>query len=289
MMAVWPVAVSRRRRRERIWTRRMVDNSEFQRLEALSNSGKIEEAILEARALMPKAETADERAALVGGILTDFAKLGRLREARLALAQLKRIPGTSPHMQRITEFHEAVQMLQEDRFQRGAAALGRILERHPEISRDEEYRWLYEEIQERRASALVRLKRYSEALPILVEAASSFSFDHSHVEQRVRSNLAEALKASGRTAGARQEFERTVELGPRELLAMGALWELAILDYERGAAAQAKEKLERILRDFPVPAGHLRRQYVYEFLAGIFHYAGDSDNEEYYSGLARQS
>ena len=163
-----------------------------------------------------------------------------------------------------------------------------MLDRQAEAFKEPEYRYLYEDIQCRRASVLVALSRFKEALPILREAVS-FSFDEPGVEQCAHYELGVCLENANETEAAKQEFIQVVRFGLRNELEERALYFLAKIYYLNGALARAKHQLETILRDFPDSSATISRKVVYESLSRIYGYLDDKENEKLCADLATRS
>jgi len=194
-------------------------------------------------------------------------RLGRLKEARRALDQMKGLEISDLEVRLNAEFCEPVLLIEEGKYEEGLAAFAAMLNRHSEAFKDPEYRYLYEDIQRRRAIALFGLSRYKEALPLLREAVS-FSFDRATDEQDVHFYLGVILDDTNETE-AKQEFLRVVGFGLKNDIEEQARWRLAILHYKAGALAQAMKQLETILLDFPSDNPAVPREQVNEFLSRI--------------------
>jgi tetratricopeptide (TPR) repeat protein len=154
----------------------------------LDKSGRIEEAIRESQILLAETSDVNEKASLLGGMHVSYRKLGRLKEARQTIEQMKQLEIEDLGIRLNSEFCESTLLVQEGRWEEGLSAFAAMLDWHSEAFKDSEYRYLYEDVQCRRASTLVLLSRFKEALPILKEALS-FSFDETTNEQRVHFDL----------------------------------------------------------------------------------------------------
>jgi len=265
----------------------MVEDAQFEHIAEVGDSGRPEDAIREAQALLGHASN-DEKAALLGGMHVNFCKLGRLGDAWETLEQLKQLQASDISFQLITTFYEATLLIQERKYEAGASAFAAALERHRDAFQEARFRYLYEDIQCRRAEALVFLSRCNEALPILREALS-FTFDQPGDEQRVHYYLGECLMAAGEAEEGRKELDHAVSFGLQNAFEERALWRLAAFHFETGALAQAQLKLEMILRDFPGPATAVPREKVFRLLSKTFHFLGDKTNEEHYASLAKRA
>jgi tetratricopeptide (TPR) repeat protein len=266
----------------------VMDTAHFEHLARLGNAGRPEEAIRESQALLTQTNDPNEKASLLTGVHVFYCQLGRLKEARQALDQLKQLEISHLGIRLNAEFCEPTLLIQEGRYEEGLATFAAMLHRHSEAFKDAEHRYLYEDIQCRRALALFGLSRYKDALPILREAVS-FSFNQATDEQQVHFALGVCLEDANDTEAAKQEFICAVGFGLKNDVEERTLWRLGILHYKAGALAQAKQQLETILRDFPSQSSAVPRKQVYEALSQTYRYLGDEANAELYKELARKS
>jgi len=265
-----------------------MDAAHFERIAELRNSGHLEEAIRESQILLKETSDINEKASLLTGIGVLYSALGRLKEGHQTLDQLKRLPISDVEVLLNAELCEPALLIQAGRYQEGLAALGAMLDRHSGAFKEERFRYLYEDIQCRRALTLFGLSRFREALPILQEAIS-FSFSQVTDEQQIHFALGVCLEEAKDAKAARQEFIRVVSFGLRNDIEERSLYRLAILHYKAGALAQARQQLETILRDFPNQSAAVSRKQVYEALAQTSHYLNDKANEKLYMDLAKRA
>jgi tetratricopeptide (TPR) repeat protein len=264
-----------------------MDSARFEHLVKLDKSGRIEEVIRESQLLLTETADVNEKASLIGGMHVSYCKLGRLKEARETLRQLKQLHISDFEVLLNAEFCEPTFLIQEGRYEEGLSAFVAMLDRHSEAFKEDRFRYLYEDIQRRRALTLVGLSRFKEALPILREAVS-FPFDEATDEQQVHFSLGVSLEDANDAEAAKQEFVRVVGFGLKNEVEERALYRLAILHYKTGALAQAKQQLETILRDFPNHSPAVPRKQVYECLSRTCRYLGDKANEKLYTDLAQE-
>ena len=214
-------------------------------------------------------------------------RLGLLREARQTLEQMKQLKASDLEIRLNAEFCEPTLLIHEGRYEEGLAAFDEMLQRNSEVFKEERFRYLYEDIQCRRALTLVGLSRFKEALPVLREAVS-FSCNQAVDEQAVRFALGVCLEDANDVEGAKQEFIRVVGFGFKNDVEEQSLYRLAIIHYKSGALAQAKQQLETILRDFPKQNPAVPRKQIYEGLAQTYRYLGDKPQEKFYLDLAQR-
>lgn len=265
-----------------------MDSARFELLTELDKSGRIEDAIRESQILLAETTDANEKASVLCVMHLSYCKLGRLKEARQTLNQMKQLEISHLGIRLNAEFCEPTFLIQEGKYGEGLSAFAAMLSRHGEAFKDPEHRYLYEDIQCRRALALFGLSGFKEALPILREAVS-FSFDQPTDEQQVHFALGVCLEDANDTDAAKQEFIRVAGFGLKNDVEERALWRLGILYYKAGGLAQAKHQLETILRDFPNHSPAVPRKQVYEALSQTCRYLGDEANAKLYMVLARKS
>jgi tetratricopeptide (TPR) repeat protein len=265
-----------------------MDSNLFEHLMQLDKSGKIEDVIRECQIMLAETTDANEKASILTSMHVSYCKLGYLEEARRALDQVKQLEISHLGIHINAEFCEPAFLEHEGRYEEGLSEFAVMLDRYREALKDAEFRYLYEDIQCRRAMTLFGLSRFKEALPILREAVS-FSFNQARAEQQVHFALGVCLDDVHDTDGAKQEFIRVVSFGLKNDTEERTLWRLGILYYKAGALAQAKQKLETILRDFPSQSLAVPRKQVYEGLSRTYRYLGDKTNEKLYMELAKRA
>lgn len=247
-----------------------------------------EYTIQECQAMLAQTTDDDEKASLLVAIHVSFSRLNKVEEARLTLQELKQLEISDLQIRLNAEFCEPTFLVDEGRYEEALAAFASMLDRHAADFKRPDHRYLYEDIQCRRASVFVILSRFKEALPLLREAAS-FSFSDPGTEQRVHFELGICLQDSNETEAAKQEFLKVVRFGLRSEFEEQALYFLGRIYYLNGALAQAKHQLETILRDFPGESTTIPRKVIYQSLSRISGYLNDHPNEKLYADLAKRS
>jgi tetratricopeptide (TPR) repeat protein len=238
--------------------------------------------------LLEETNDPNEKAYLLYNLLVSYSKLGRLKEARQTSEQIKRMEVSDIRTRVHAEFCEAVLLLLEGRSEEGLSVFAAMLDQHREFFRIVEHRFLYEDIQCRRALALCGVKRFQEALPILREAVS-FSYDRAADEQDLHFWLGVCLEDAKDVEAAKQEFYRVVGFRLKNECEEKALFWLSSIYYKSGGLAQAKQHLETILRDFSSGSPAIPRKDVYEGLSRTYRLLGDSANAKLYANLAKQA
>jgi tetratricopeptide (TPR) repeat protein len=260
---------------------------DFEHLMELDKSGRDEDLIRECQAWLKETNDPNEKAILLNNLHISYCKLGRLKEARQTLEQIKHVEISDIVTRMQAEFCEAALLLLEGRSEEGLSVFASMLDRHSKFFKVIEHRYVYEEIQWRSALALCGLNRLREALPILREAVS-FSYDQTAVEQKIHLWLGVCLEDAKDIEAAKQEFYRVVAFRLKNGSEERALFWLASIYYNSGGLAQAKQHLETILRDFSNDSPAIPRKEVYEALSRTYHCLGDSE-EKLYKDLAKRS
>lgn len=265
----------------------MISAEQFRHVGELVDSGRFAEAIRDSGALMSHAD-ADEKAALLIGIYNSYLGLGRLDMARSVLDHALSLDLKHLGIRMDLDFLLPCLMAEEGRWAEAAAAFATLLDRYHDALARPEYRYLYEGIQVRRARALVSTGQFASAIPVAREALS-FDAVRPAEMQGLRFDLGVSLQATGNKEAAAEELRRVVAFELGDELEVRALWRLANFDFERGALAQAKEKLEIILRNYPEPNPEVSRRDIYEGLANVFRLLGDRAQEMEYAALASKA
>jgi tetratricopeptide (TPR) repeat protein len=264
-----------------------LDLTHFEHLAELYGAGRYEDVIRESRILLAETTDADERASLLVGVVGSYSFLGRLEEARQTLGQARQLDLTDVGTHLSLEFSGAYLLIQEKKLEEGVAAFATILQRHSEALKEPRFRYMYEDIQSRRALALAELARYTEALPILAEAVS-FSFEKTADEQEMRYWLGLCFDETKDSESARAEFVRVISFGLKNDIEEHARYRLAIICFMAHGFAQARQQLETILRDRPDGNFVVAPKDVYQVLSQICRQLGDTTNEKLYMDLAKK-
>jgi tetratricopeptide (TPR) repeat protein len=258
------------------------------RFEHLAELEKPEDEVREAQIMLAEAHDVNQRASLLGVMHVAYCKLGRQKEAQQMLEEMKQLDISDLGVRLNAEFCEPAFLINQGRYEEGLTAFAAMLDRHREAFKTPEHRYLFEDIQCRRALTLFGLSRFKDALPILREVVT-FPFDELGDEQQIHFALGVCLDDSDDPEAAKQELIRVVGFGIKNDLEEQALYRLAILHYKSGALAQAKQQLETILRDFPNPSSSVSRRQVYQGLSQVFRDLGDKASEKLYADMAKKA
>jgi tetratricopeptide (TPR) repeat protein len=252
----------------------------------LRNAGRIDEAIIEHERLLTQATNDDERASILRGLEACYRILGRLVEARRVLGQIQQLDISDLEIRLSSEFDEPCLLVEEGKTEEGICAFASILQRHGEALKEDCFRYLYEDIQRRRAFALIAVSRFTEALPILKDAAS-FRFDEATYEQQIHFGLALCFEETNDFEAAKREFLRVVAFNLKNDLEEQARYRLSRLYVRAHGFAQARKQLETIIQEFSAENNVVPRKYIYEQLSKVCACLGDKANETLYMALAK--
>jgi len=263
----------------------MVESAQYARLFELRDTGRTEEAIHYAEELLAEASDPRDTGSLLTSVISFSLDLGRVAEARLVLQRLKgrEIPDLEVRLN--AEFYEPRLLIQEGRAEEGLTAFAAMLDRDGKFLREDRFRYLYEEIQCRRAWALIELSRFADALPIARESMS-YAFEATVNEQRMRYALAVCLDETGDAESAAGEYFHVIGFNLRDAFEEQARYRLSALLLRTGAFAQARKQLEMILEEFADRAPFVPRSFVYEQLSIVCRSLCDEASSERYKRLA---
>jgi tetratricopeptide (TPR) repeat protein len=265
-----------------------MDWSRWQSIMALRDSGRIEDALREYQILLAGPTDGDEKASLLIGAHVCYCILGRTDDARQMLNQLRQCEISDLEVRLNAEFCEPCLLAEEGKPEEGVRNFAAMLQRHREVLKEDRFRYLYDDIQCRRALALVGLGRFAEATPILKEA-TSFTFATAVDAQQVHFNLGVCYDETKSADSAKQEFLRVINFNLKNEIEERARYRLALLCFNARAFAQAKQQLEAILENHPDSTAVVPRKHVYEQLAHTYRYLGDETNARVYMDLAQRT
>lgn len=142
------------------------------------------------------------------------------------MRQIRSLPVQDNFVRMIVDIGDAVMTTQMGKLKEGVRKFEVILELNQEDLRNPENRHLYEDIQERKGFALTSLRRYSDALPILKEAAS-FTVDSD--PQLVNFYLGICYQGISETASAKEALLQAIKIGLSKDFEVEAGYRLGIL------------------------------------------------------------
>lgn len=265
-----------------------LDAARFQRIAELQDAGQFAEVIRESQIALAETTDPNDQASLLIDAIVACQILDRVPEARQMLGKLKQLDISDVEGRLNAEFCEPCILVQEGRLEEGVVAFAALLERRGEILRQADFRYLYQDIQSRRALALVELERFGEALLVSRENIS-FVFESAEVEQRTRFCLAVSLEATGDSESAKEELIRVIDFGIKNDLEEHARYHLARRYFIAGAFARALQQLEAIVRDRPQGDFVIERRELYDGLSRTYQQVGDAANAKRYAQLAKKA
>jgi tetratricopeptide (TPR) repeat protein len=163
------------------------------------------------------------------------------------------------------------------------------LQDHPHISQDLRYRPLWEDIQRRRAFALVSVGRAEQALPLLKDAIS-FTFEDQKDEQLTHLYLGTCQYELGQYDLAKEQFIQVIRYGLNNDLEAEGRYRLAAVHWRQGALAQAKLRLEEVVSAFDTTMEpKVSRREIYALLSKTCRHLGENSEADRYSKLAKLS
>jgi tetratricopeptide (TPR) repeat protein len=263
-------------------------NSEFlESAYTLLESGRILDAAHEFHMLAERANSPSDRALALVNEHKCYCKIGEMDKARNLMRQIRHLPVQDKFVQMAVDFGDACMTVQMGKEKEGVAKFERLLQSNPELLALPDLRDWYEDIQQRRAFSLAKLRQYDDALQILREA-SSFTTMNAEDQQMVQFYLGFCYAAIGKSDLAVEAYRRAIDIGLGNEIEVDVRYRLAIVHFLNGAFARAKHQLEAALQ---MPEQVLRpelRKNLYEQMSRTCHYLGESQDEQRYLALARR-
>jgi tetratricopeptide (TPR) repeat protein len=262
-------------------------DNRFEAVICLRDAGRIEDAIELARSLANQTTDVNEKASLLLSQVTAHCLLGNLGAAGAVLSEIKRCAPDDVEVLLNVRFAEGCYLIQKGDVNDGLASFESTLQQFGQTLRSGQFRYLYEDIQRRRAFALVSQNRWSDALPLLSEA-TTFAFEGMEEKQRSHLDLGICYAELGDDALAQTEFAKALEGNPDSEVAIQAQYRSAINCFRYGSYTEARQLLESILRKslLDIPSALVKN--VYEQLVNACNSLGDEKAAETYRALANK-
>ena len=124
------------------------------------------QAILEIDARVQASDDSAEKAELMLNKAVFFGVLRRFDEALVELARVLGVAPSDPDIRLQHDYIHALLYYEQGNFQEALCQLNELEIRHPEQLRDSRFRLIYEDVQQRRAFALFRLRRFEDAVAV---------------------------------------------------------------------------------------------------------------------------
>lgn len=260
-----------------------MDAERFARATRLRDSGRLHDAIRELDAMFSAAENPTDRALLLLNKIPCLIRLGQVQDGRLELEAAIRENPTDPFLRPQFKFVEALLDGSENRESECIAKLDKLLADFRDDLTTPALRYLYEDIQLRRAFYMVKRARYREAEPLLEEA---LSFDLSEEDGRILlCNVAFCRQKLGNYESARQFYTRAVESGVPPAWQGTVQYNLGVVYYRLGCFAQAKEQFkacEQRAAAYKYPLDN-----IYQWLSSTCKQLGEPTEAQEYARLAK--
>lgn len=258
-----------------------MDWARFQQATGLFDSGRSEEALKEFRAMSALSADRTDVALLLLGEVNCLAALGNLEEARRQLRQATELgmPDLGPNI----EFAEAGLCTSEGKHQDSLEKLNRLLINRADFLARTDNRYLYEEIQLRRALLLVHLQCFKDAIQLLHEA---LSFEVTEEDRsRIYCHLGLSYQHVEEPNQAKECFLEAQKIGVASDWEAQFHYNLGIVYYRLGSLDDSKREFllceQKATQDKPL------LNSVYEWLSKVYSHIGDGAKAREYAGLAR--
>jgi tetratricopeptide (TPR) repeat protein len=243
------------------------------------------QALSEIDLLLGSAPEPNERVYLLFSKSSCHGILGNFEEARQQLSLALEHETQDPEIRLTVEFNEGLLLEQEGKYRAAFERLNAVLSGHAERLRRPELRFMYEDIQQRRAFLSVTLSQFQDSIPLLREI---LSFD---LEKEVRSD---AVASLGRCYLELREWEFAKDYF-LQAKAIGVTKEREkTFHFYLGIAYFYMEALVEAKREFQICEEHASEYQlptfdVYAWLSSISKRLGQIAESERYARLARPS
>ena len=249
----------------------------------LQHSGRAEEAAVEFGRMAAECDDPEWKSNLLLSEHVCYCILGRLVEAEQVLQAMRQIKTDNASIEVNKAFSEACFFAQKGELELGLTTFDSILNRFSVLLRSPEFRYLYEDIQQRRGAVLAKLGRYEEAISVLKEA---LSFE---LELPARSdllaNLGFCYSQLKRYGEAKDYFSRALELGVTKNWESQVHASLGIAYAHLGLLREAKRELqicEQRAEEYQLQMGP-----IYGWLRNVCERLGERGESEKYERLVR--
>lgn len=262
-----------------------MDTKRFEHAVSLRDSGRLEEAVSEFRAMGESSADIEERASLLGNEAACLHRLRRYDSALKVLAQERELLPRNSILRAYNDFQEASLHWDQGETKRCLRTLERMLGQYRDLLRTTEHHDLYVAIQVRRATGLAGLNRCGEARPLLEEARD---YDLTTDEKgAVLYHLGFCYFTDGRMDEAKKAFLQALENVPQEPYATRAHFYLGIINSREGAHARALHEFESCLPH--AEEGQIARGKIYSWLSATTRALGLTADAERYEKLGKDT
>lgn len=214
--------------------------------------------------------------------------MGKFDNALEIMRQIRTLPIQEKYVRMIVDYGDASMTTAMSRYTEGVSKLDNILEVYRDLLQTTDFRYLYEEIQERRGFALTTLERDVEAVSVLEEAATFVNSSAGDM-QSVYFYLGISYAATLKVDLAKVAYLRAIEFHLSNSTEADAHYRVAVLYFRERAFAQAKNHLEAALEMPDAAISKQLRGFIYQQMSRTCHYLGEVAEEQKYSRLAQAS
>jgi tetratricopeptide (TPR) repeat protein len=249
----------------------------------LRDSGKAEEAAVEFGRMAGETDDPEWKSNLLLSEHVCYCMLGRLADAEKVLQTMRQIKTDNVAIEMNKWFSEACFFAQKGELDLSLKAFDSMLNRFSESLSTVEFRYLYEDIQQRRGAVLAKLGRYDESISVLREALS-FELE-SPAKSDVLANLGFRYSQLKRYDDAMDSFLRALEVGVTKAWEGQVHVSLGIAYAHLGLLHEAKRELqacEQRATEYQIPKPH-----IYGWLRHVCQGLGERYEAERYAQLAR--
>jgi tetratricopeptide (TPR) repeat protein len=249
----------------------------------LRDSGRVEEAAIEFGLMAAEIDDPEWKSNMLMSELGCYCMLGRLVEAERVLQAMRPIKTDNIAVEMNKAFAEACFLAQKGELELGIQAFDLMLSRFSAHFTALEFRYLYEDIQQRRGAVLAKLGRYDQSISILEEA---LSFDlEPQTKSDVLSNLGLCYSQLKRYGDAKDSFLRALELGVTKEWEGQVHVSLGIAYAHLGLLREAKRELQ--ICEQRAAEYQLQMGPIYGWLRNVCQRLGEKAEAEQYARLSR--
>jgi tetratricopeptide (TPR) repeat protein len=211
----------------------------YQETVLLEEAGKYAEAISQLQKLIDTSPDPVDNYLVFIGIANCLRQMGQPEEAREFVRKSYDVLGEKNHYYPSVMFIDACIDQEVGNWQGALAKLDSILERFPSVLQDAEYEDLKMKVLGNRGFALVELKRYGEARPLL-----EFALGKNYYTHRVLLNLGACCYHLGDLESANRYLTKALQFNLNPGYALLAHYYLAVTLLWQGQHARAKQEFE---------------------------------------------
>jgi tetratricopeptide (TPR) repeat protein len=262
-----------------------MNKSVIQNAIELRDAALARQALSEIDLLLGSAPEPNERVYLLFSKSSCHGMLGNFEEARQQLSLVLQQEPEDHDIRLTVEFNEGLLLQQESKYREAFERLSAVLSDHAGRLRRPELRFMYEDIQQRRAFLSATLSQFQDSIPLLREI---LSFD---LEKEVRSD---ALASLGLCYLELREWESAKDYFLRaRAIGVTKEWEKTFHFY-LGIAYFYTEALPEAKREFEICEEHASEYQLpaldlYAWLSSVSKRLGQMAEAERYARLARPS